>query len=313
MKIHHAFFLLLCLTASSLLAAEAATPNSPVTKKGPASKIYLAETKGETQIQNGEKIFVARQAMTFDASGTVIETKVGASNTLVFSNGSSLLVDENSHLKINRFTQDPFKAAQDKSLASTYEPSVSHSEITLSSGSVSICVGQMISGSTMTYSTPLGTVNIRSGKVAIRSTPEATTIDLLDGDITVRAGEKDVGGQVLRAGERAIITRGTAGGNEFELAIQPIPPRELSSADRLVEIACTARRAVTFDIIQRKAEEGQRSGDEASAAGDGPGAAGDNEAAGADAGAGQEIVAQPTVPANPPNNIVISPDRLPGT
>lgn len=85
----------------------------------------------------------------------------------------------------------------------------------------------------------------------------------------------------------------------------------MAIADRRVEMACNARRSVTFDIIQRKAAEGLRGGDESGVAGSGTGA--DNEAAGADAGAGQQIVAQPTVPANPPNNIVISPDRLPGT
>ena len=61
--------------AIALIAALAATPTafaqrSLGKKKGPTSKLYMAEAKGETSVQNGDKIYTARQATAFDAPGS---------------------------------------------------------------------------------------------------------------------------------------------------------------------------------------------------------------------------------------------------
>lgn len=303
--------LLLCLTATVIVAPVALAQRQPGKAKGPVSKLYLAETKGETQIQNGDKIYTARQSTAFDAPGTVIETKPEAHNALVYSNGTGLFVDQSSRVEINRFTQEPFQADRTNQLNTRHEPSVSQSDVFLSFGAVGICTSQLISGSSMLYRTPLASINIRDGRVVIESTTDETIIDLVEGDITVRSGEKDVGGQLLRPGERAVIRRG-ASGQEPLITIQPIPREARATDDRRVEMACNARKSVTFEIIERKAAEGlDAPGDETAVADSAAGATSD-EAAGAQADT-QEIVAQPTVPSNPPNNIVISPDRLPGT
>jgi hypothetical protein len=312
MKTFLSRLLLAVLAATVASAADSASPASPARAKGPTSKIFLAETKGETQIQNGDKIYTAQQATAFDAPGTIIQTKAKSHDALVYSNGTGLFVDESTRVEISRFTQAPFAPDPNNTLGSSHEPSVSHSNIALSYGAIGICTNQLISGSSMLYTTPFAAITIRGGKVAIESTPDGTIVDLLEGDITVRAGEKDIGGQVLRAGERAIIRPPAINGQSSQITIQPMTREEMAVADRRVEMACNARRSVTFGIIQRKAEEGLRSGEEAGTAANGSDAAGDNEAAGA-AAPDQQIVAQPTVPANPPNNIVISPDRLPGT
>src|SRR5690606_23695127 len=102
---------------------------------------------------------------------------------------------------------------------------------------LSFCTSQMISGSSMLYSTPLATINIRGGKVVIESKPDETIVDLLDGDVTVRAGNLDVGGQILRPGERAVIRAGS-GSSEQPVAVQPIPRDALLIAERRVEVAC---------------------------------------------------------------------------
>jgi hypothetical protein len=190
---------------------------------------------------------------------------------------------------------------------------VSQSNVLVSFGAVGICTSQLISGSTMLYATPHATINIRGGKVVIESGPEGTMVDLLEGDLTVRSGDKDVGGQILRPGERAIV-RHAAIGSEPLITIQPIPDDALPLDERRVEMACNARKSVTFGIIERRAEEGlNRPGEEAEVAGTTtPGDGTTDEAAGAQ-GDTQEITASPTVPSSPPNNIVISADRLPGT
>ncbi|MDQ5981228.1 MAG: hypothetical protein QG602_4206 [Verrucomicrobiota bacterium] len=301
--IHSAQIMVLCaLLAAPLVHAQRQGPAS----KGPMSKLYLAETKGPTEIMNGDKIYRARQATAFDAPGTVIVTKEEAHNALVYSNGTGLFVDQTTRVEISRFQQEPFKPDYLQQFASRYEPSVSQSNVNLPYGAIGICTSQLISGSSMLYSTPHATVNIRGGKVVIESTPEGTIVDLLEGDLTVRSGDKDVGGQILRPGERAFIPTATDG-QPVVITVQPIPREAMPVDDRRVEMACNARQSVTFDIIARRAEQGLDRPDDEPAGGD----SGD-EAAGAQAD-NQEIVANPTVPGNPPNQIVVSPDRLPGT
>lgn len=302
---------LLRLIFVSALALAVAAPSSFAQrqlgkKKGPTSKLYIAETKGETQIQNGDKIYTARQATAFDAPGTVIETKANSHNALVYSNGTGMFVDESTRLEINRFVQEPFRPERNNQLDSPYEPSMSQSDVFLSHGAIGICTSQLVSGSSMLYTTPHAAINIRGGKVVIESKPDETIVDLLEGDVTVRYKGRDVGGQILRAGERAVIRPGAAG-EEPVITIGPIPREALPRDDERVEMACNAKKSVTFEIIERKAEEGldQPAGEAAG------GAPADNEAAGAEST--QDIVPRPTVPQNPPTNIVISPDRLPGT
>jgi hypothetical protein len=268
------------------------------TKKGPTSKIFVAEINGDTQIQSGEKIYTAKQATAFDAPGTVIETKANSHNAIVYSNGTGMFVDENTRVEIGTFVQEPFQPDRDATLDQPYEPSVSNSNVYVPHGAVGICTSRLVSGSLMLYATPHGSINIRGGKVSIESRADETYIDLLDGDVTVRSNGKDVGGQILRPGERAIIKPSAIPGGEPSITIQPIPQDSLKVSDERVEMACNAKKTVTFAAIDRPSGQTGDAG---------------NEAAGAEGDPDQEIVAKPTVPGTPPTNIVISPDRLPGT
>ncbi len=255
--------------------------------KGPTSKIYIAETKGETQIVNNEKVYTARQATAFDAPGTVIETKPDSHDALVYSNGTGMYVDQNTRVEIARFVQEPFHPDRKNSADSQFEPSISQSNVFVPRGAIGICTSQLVSGSTMTYTTPLALVNIRNGKMSIEARADKTIIDLLEGDITVHSGGKDLGGQILRPGERAVIRPGLAG-EPPSLTISEIPKNELEVIDERVSIACNAKKTVTFETIDKTGASGQDSGNP-----------------------DQEIVPKPTVPNQLPANITVSADRLP--
>lgn len=263
-------------------------------KKGPTSKIYLSETKGDTQIMNDDKIYTARQATAFDAPGTVIETKADSHNAFVYSNGTGMFMDQNTRIEIDRFVQEPFLPTRNNSADAELEPSMSQSNILVARGVVGICTNQLVSGSTMSYATPLAVVNIRKGKISIETTAEATIIDLLEGDITVRSGGKDQGGQLLRPGERAVIRPGPAG-QPPSITISQIPAEFLQLVDERISIACNAKKTVSFETIEKKAGQGL-----------------DAPAETAGASADQEIVPKPTVPGKLPVNITVSADRLPG-
>ncbi|AOS46301.1 hypothetical protein Verru16b_03402 [Lacunisphaera limnophila] len=327
MKTNLPHLLVFCALSALVAAPVALAQRSLGKKKGPTSKLYLAETVGESQIQNGDKIYTARQATAFDAPGTVIETKAGAHNALVYSNGTGMFVDENTRVEIDRFVQEPFRPDRDNQRLDTpIEPSISQSQVHVATGAVGICTSQLISGSSMNYSTPHGNVNIRGGRVSIETSDDVTFVDLLDGDVTVRgSGGRDVGGQILRAGERATITPSRTGGQPT-ITVGPIPQAAQQAADNRTETACNAKKTVTFDVIEKKAEQGLDVPEETpvtedpaapapppaeEGTGNGETEAAGDEAAGAESD--QEIVVRPTVPEEPPTNIVISPDRLPGT
>lgn len=281
----------LVLVGAALLLAAAPVFGQPPAgePKGPAAKIYIADAKGEGLVASGGKMHPTRQGAAFNATGTVIETKAKAYNAVVYSNGTGLFVDENTRVEIERFVQQPFQARNDNTLDPVHEPSMSQSTIRIAHGAVAICTNQLRSGSTMTYVTPLATVAIRSGKLVIEVLADETHVDLLDGDVTVQAAGKETGGQLLRAGERAVI-RPAAAGMEPALTLMPIPDDARKKDEQRVARACAGRRAVTFEALAVTGDS-----DEAAGAGD------------------QELVARPTVPSDPPSNIVISPDRLPGT
>ncbi len=268
-------------------------------KKGPTGKIYLAEVKGETQIFQGGKIYTPRQAMTFDAPGTIIETKANSHDAFVYSNGTGMFVDQNTRVEIGHFAQEPFQPPDKQSAETITEPSISQSVVLVARGAVGVCTSHLLSGSTMTYSTPQALVNIRRGRVSIQTTVEMTIVDLLEGDITVRIGDKDPGGQILRAGERATIRSGRTD-QPAAISVGLIPPDSLLRLDERVTIACNAKRTVTFKAIGKDVAQEQAT------------QATDPAANPDAAGAGQEIIASPTVPQSLPTNITVSPDRLPG-
>lgn len=294
---------LLAVTAvlSVLLAPEALAQRQLGKKKGPTSKMYLAETKGEGQIVTEGRAFEPRQATAFDAPGTIIETKDDAHQAFVYSNGTGLYVDANTRVEIDRFVQEPFRPDRN---TTELEPSISQSDIFVARGQIGICTGQLVSGTTMNYSTPHASVNIRGGRLAIQTSPQSSTVYLLDGDATVRAGNRDLGGQLLHSGEQAVIRPGPPG-QPPTITIGPIDRQIIGSLDEKVAVACNARKSVTFEMIERKAELG------AGGPGDQAGGVAETGAGpeGAETGAG-EIVARPTVPAAPPTNITVSPDRI---
>ena len=311
MKTNFTRLVILCVATLVAASPSAFAQRQLGKKKGPTSKLYLAETTGDTEIQNGDKVYTARQATAFDAPGTVIETKADSHNAFVYSNGTGMYVDQNTRVEIDRFVQEPFRPERNVSADAPVEPSISQSSVFVARGAVGICTSQLVSGSSMNYGTPQAGVNIRGGKVSIATNPTETTIDLLEGDITVRSGSKDVGGQILHPGERAVIRPGT-GNQPPRVTITQIPPDVLQAVDTRVSIACNARKTVTFQTIEQKAGQGLDAPATVVAR---AAATTTTDAAGAASPTDdptQEIVAKPTVPADVPLNIVISPDRLPG-
>ena len=235
---------LVCVGAALLLPSWlAADPG----RKNPASKFYVADIDGEAEIDTGDKIDELNKKSVYNAEGTVVETKANAANAMVFSNGTGIFFESDTRVEMKRFQQEPF--LPNRTDMET-EPSVSQTQAYLSRGTIGLCTSRLVAGSNMVYETPLGSVNIRGGRVVIQSTPEKTVVTVIEGESTVLAGNVNMGGFPLRNGQQAIITAGAAGQNPT-VVIQPIPPDKRAQLEAKVTMACTAKKTVYFETRVR--------------------------------------------------------------
>jgi hypothetical protein len=143
---------------------------------------------------------------------------------------------------VKRFTQEPFIPSRTDLDA---EPSVSQTEIFLSGGLMAVSTNKLAPGSTMTYRTPLGSINLHGGRMVIESDGDLTKISVLDGDGTVYGGELDLSGKVIHAGEQAIIRPGPPGQPNI-IQIGKIPADELARLEDKAAVAHGARKTVLF-------------------------------------------------------------------
>jgi hypothetical protein len=124
--------------------------------------------------------------------GTIVETEVGASVILVFENGATVNLAEDSQLDIEQFTMDPLTAIVNVATLTT-EPTRSNTRLRLNRGEI---VGKVATlrtneGSSFNVSTPVGAAGIRGTTFRIVFRPtgngQAFTFSMttLEGDVEV--------------------------------------------------------------------------------------------------------------------------------
>lgn len=276
--------LLLCTLLSACLGV--GSMEAQGRRKNPTSKLFVADVTGTAQIDTGETIDDLTKRSVYTAQGTVIETKDGSTNAMVLSNATGIYFDPDTRLEVRKFVQEPFTPNRNDM---EVEPSISNTEAFLSRGLVGLCTSKLVAGTTMNYSTPHGSVRVKGRRAVIEVTPEGTKISLLEGDVTVRAGPQDAGGQTLQPGQQAFIS---LTGN---IAIRPIPPSEAGAIDDKVTMACMARKSVYFDVREKQDDS----------------LGGDRTAFDEDPDATQEIVAIEVTPPNLAPDVTVSAASIP--
>lgn len=229
-------------------------------KKNPSSKIYVSDVSGEAMIDTGEKIEDLSKRSVHTVQGAVIETKKPENekdrskyfSTMVYSNGTGTFFDADTRVEMRRFVQEPFTPNRTDI---DIEPSISQTHAYVARGAVGLCTSKLVSGSNMVYETRHGAVTIRGRKLVIETTGEFTKISMVEGDGTVRAGARDMGGHLVKAGEQAIIRPG-APGEANKIEIVRIPQSEMPQIDERVSLACMAKRTVYFETREQATGEG---------------------------------------------------------
>jgi hypothetical protein len=224
-------------------------------KRNPASKLFITDVTGEALIDTGDAVEDLSKKAVYTAQGTVIETKkpesddenLKVSTTMVYSNGTGAFFDADTRVELKQFVQEPFTPNRSDV---EVEPSISQTQAFLARGAVGLCNSKMIAGSTMTYQTPQGSVNIRGQKIVIEAKNNVTKVSMLEGESTVKAGMMDMGGHTIHAGEQAIIRTGAPGQPNI-VQIMKIPSSEMAKIDEKVSIACMAKKTVYFDVREK--------------------------------------------------------------
>ena len=295
----------------AVLAATSSFAQQPKKRTNPASKVYFTDVQGLAEIDTGDRVDELTQRTVYTAQGAVIETKKAESpedqtrysSAMVFSNGTGAFFDTDTRVEMKRFVQEPFVPNRNDI---DVEPSISQTQAFLSRGAVGLCTSKLVAGSNMTYQTPHGSVNIRGKRVVNEAAADVTKISMLEGESTVRAGETDMGGHALRAGQQAIIRAGR-GGQPSAIEILTIPPPELPKLEERSTLACAAKKTVYFEARERPND-----GLPEVAGADAPVTAFNSDAAGDDI-VQQEIVPVTIVPTTLPTEYTVSPATLVGT
>jgi hypothetical protein len=241
MKTSPHFTLSLTTGFAVLLGLVVFTPAAHAAKKNPTSKLYVADVEGTSEINTGEVVEDLIDKSVHSAEGTIIETKVKSTNAMVLSNGTGMFVDPETRLEVKRFMQEPFNPNRTDP---EVEPSISQTQANLPHGTIGLCTSKMIAGSTMVYTTPFASIAILGRKAVIQSQANQTIVSALEGPLTVR-GDQFNGGETIKQGQQAIITRASAGAPPT-ITIQPIPDDQRGALDDKVNAACMARKQAHF-------------------------------------------------------------------
>ncbi|HSI07164.1 MAG: FecR domain-containing protein [Rariglobus sp.] len=212
-------------------------------------KLYVAEMEGTASIKNRDKIEPLAKKTSHDAEGSSLVTKPDSLTALVLSNGVGLALDASTELEVRRFVQEPFAPNRTDLEA---EPSVSHTSLFVSQGTVSLYTGTLTAGSTFNINSRHGSVTIRGKEVVVEVTDDQMIISLLVGDVTV-SGDSKIAGQSLLPGQQAVITRDPAGGPS-KVVIRDIPVEKVKTLEQKVDLAEMARKTVLFDVTTGKGD-----------------------------------------------------------
>jgi hypothetical protein len=244
---HHHKIITIFFVAVSLIAVCSTAQAEEGKRKKPTSKLFVADVEGVSSINTGDKIEDLTKKSVHSAEGVVVETKPDSRNAIVLSNGTGISFDPDTRVEVEQFQQEPF--SPNRTDLET-EPSISKTKAVIPRGGIGVCTSKLVAGSTMNYSTRHGNISFRGGKIVMETNDNQTVVSVLEGDATVSGGNNP-GGQSIKAGQRAIITRRSAA-QPPTIQVQPIPPEAMKAVGEKTAMACMARRTVYFDTAERK-------------------------------------------------------------
>lgn len=215
-------------------------------------KFYVAEVAGVQTFIVEDKVIELHKGDSVPANGARIETGPGSSVVLVYSNGVSLFVDENTSVEIRRFDQFYFPPGIDTTVM---EPSISTTIGEITRGRIVISTNQIAAGTSMVYHTPHAQVKIRGKQVVIEVQDQETRIAVPVGDVTVIARNASAidAGQLVKSGQLVIVSPpfiSPDASTAETIQVEPLPQSFLSLITPKIDIAERAQRLMLFETVE---------------------------------------------------------------
>jgi len=136
-------------------------------------QIRAVRVVGDVKVMHANKTTVAIKDNDALTQGDTIVTGKDASVVLVFSNGSTVNLAQDSQLAIDQFLQDPF-GQEIKVAELTAEPTTSHTKLNLTYGELVGNVKKLKGDSSFLVQTPVGAAGIRGTTFMLTYRPSGT-------------------------------------------------------------------------------------------------------------------------------------------
>jgi hypothetical protein len=210
-------------------------------------KVYVSEVSSGVTFVLGGKTIELKKGATQPAQGARIDTVPGGSLILVYSNGTSIFVDEKTVMEIRRFVQKPFPSGIDTAVI---EPSSSDTLASVTQGRVIVTTNELATGTSMIYATPHAQVRIRGKVVVIEVRDQDTRVTMVSGDATVTPLNAAPGavGHVLHTGQMAIVTNSSAAA-AGPIQVMAADPSVLNGFASQIAAAERAQKTVLFETV----------------------------------------------------------------
>jgi hypothetical protein len=157
------FFAMMVLGVAAICLLPRLSAQQPPSVPGAGmiqAQIKAARVIGTVTVTHAQGIAVDLRNNDPLVEGDVVVTANISSVVLVFSNGSTVSIEQNSKVSVDTFTQDPF-AADVKLSQAKEEPSVSHTKLKMTYGELVGNVKHLNGASTFEVDTPVGAAGIR--------------------------------------------------------------------------------------------------------------------------------------------------------
>ena len=166
-------FVLGVIAMSLTLSVRGQNAPAPQTAAPAVGQIKAVRVIGDVKVMHADKTTVAIKDNDSVTQGDSIITAKESSVVLVFSNGSTVNLAQDSQLAIDQFLQDPF-GQQIKVAELTAEPTTSHTKLNLTYGELVGNVKKLKGDSSFLVQTPVGAAGIRGTTFMLTYRPSGT-------------------------------------------------------------------------------------------------------------------------------------------
>ena len=169
--------MLLCGVDFRLTAqdAPAGEEKKKVNPRGATIIVAIEGSVGVTNNRTGEALPASKVVVgAAIPDGHTIKTGETGKATFLLSNGTVFNVGPKSEMAIAEFTQEPFKATNEKVSEMETEPSISKVTLKLNYGKLVTDVKKLNKGSSFTIKSPIGSAGIRGTTVNTEAIPDGT-------------------------------------------------------------------------------------------------------------------------------------------